>query len=386
MPEEPIAHDMTGEVPALDGVRGLLALWVLLGHTLIGVGGSIPVLNTPGLAVFGFMTLSGFLMAVHFRLREDREPWASPSTWRLFYTRRFFRIAPLYYTALAISFTFHHWFMSGYQQFPQFSSGLTQPLEVLDFNVSSLLLHVSFLFGFSPAQSNNNILPDWSLALEMQFYFLFPFLMLALRRIGPAWFAVSTWLIMSTAQIYSPTYGQPAFLPLVLSAFVIGIMISEAWLERDKFRASVLLVLAMFLSSVRMPAAYQMIPLVLTFLVIFPNLFAYLKVSAPGKLALKLLGGPLGSYIGDRSYSVYLLHMLVLVPLLLMLMRFPEFEQARPLVRFAFVGPIMVILCFAIAGLTFKYIETPFIALGRKLTARTRVGCPAKVRVPVISQ
>jgi peptidoglycan/LPS O-acetylase OafA/YrhL len=368
---EPLKN--SGNIPALDGIRGILALWVLLGHTLVGVGGSIPVLNIPGLAVYGFMTLSGFLMAAHYRLREPSEPWGSIRTWRLFYTRRFFRLAPLYYFALAIAFTFHHWYIPGYQQIAAtFPNGFTSGSGVPGFDLSSVLVHITFLFGLVPSQASNNILPDWSLGLEMEFYFVFPFLMLALRKMGPAWFAVSTWLIMTTAQIYCPQYPQPSFLPLVLSAFVIGIMISEAWLMKDKLKASVLLALAMFLSSVRMPATYQFIPLILMFLVIFPKLFSAFKIERIGNAVLDALGSRFGSYIGDRSYSIYLLHMLLLVPVFLTLMKFPEFDQARPLVRFAIACPIMLGLCFALSELTLKYIEKPFIGLGRRFIAPTR--------------
>jgi peptidoglycan/LPS O-acetylase OafA/YrhL len=382
MNEPAAVGENSGNIPALDGIRGILALWVLLGHTLIGVGGSIPVLNTLGLAVYGFMTLSGFLMAAHYRLREPSEPWRSVKTWRLFYTRRFFRLAPLYYFALAIAFTFHHWYILGYQEIAAaFPNGFTPSSGVPGFELSSILVHATFLFGLIPSQANNNILPDWSLGLEMQFYFVFPFLMLALRKIGPAWFAFATWLIMTTAQKYCPTYPQPSFVPLVLSAFVVGMMVSEAWLTRDKLQASAFLVLAMFLSSVRMPATYQFMPLILTFLVIFPKLFPTFKIHRVGNAALKILGSRFGSYIGDRSYSVYLLHMLVLVPVFITLMKFPEFDQARPLVRFSIASPMVLVLCFAASELTFRFIEKPFIAVGRRLISSTRVVIPSGVEV-----
>jgi peptidoglycan/LPS O-acetylase OafA/YrhL len=43
----------------LDGWRGILALWVLLGHIDHIVGLHMPVLRAPGYAVDVFMVLSG---------------------------------------------------------------------------------------------------------------------------------------------------------------------------------------------------------------------------------------------------------------------------------------------------------------------------------------
>ena len=81
-------------IGALDGLRGGAALWVLIGHATILTGTRIPILSKPDLAVDLFMMLSGFLMCFHYLERRETEPWHRRSTWTLFWTRRFFRIAP----------------------------------------------------------------------------------------------------------------------------------------------------------------------------------------------------------------------------------------------------------------------------------------------------
>src|SRR3546814_20344592 len=48
-----------------------------------------------------FILLSGFLMMFQYRLRAGREDWNAPGTWTAFWTRRFFRLAPLFYVTLA---------------------------------------------------------------------------------------------------------------------------------------------------------------------------------------------------------------------------------------------------------------------------------------------
>jgi peptidoglycan/LPS O-acetylase OafA/YrhL len=161
----------------------------------------------------------------------------------------------------------------------------------------------------------------------------------------------------------------PSFLPLVLTAFVIGMFMSEAWFAKDRMTASALLVLAIFLASVRMPAKFQAIPLAMIFLINFPDLFERLKIKRLGTAVANGLGGRVGLFLGDRSYSVYLLHMLILVPFLTVVEAMPWFEHSTPSVRFAVVAPIMLVSCYALASITLMAIENPFIAMGRRLTA-----------------
>jgi len=62
-------------IGCLDGLRGLAALWVLLGHSLQLTGWHLPILSSPDLGVDLFIMLSGFLMVFHYRLRESANPW-----------------------------------------------------------------------------------------------------------------------------------------------------------------------------------------------------------------------------------------------------------------------------------------------------------------------
>ncbi len=50
-----------------------------------------------------FILLSGFLMVFQYRLRAGAEDWSAPGTWAAFWARRFFRLAPLFYVALAVA-------------------------------------------------------------------------------------------------------------------------------------------------------------------------------------------------------------------------------------------------------------------------------------------
>ena len=116
------------------------------------------------------MMISGFLMAHNCLARSEREPWEAWSTWRTFWVRRYFRIAPAYYLLLLIALAIGP-MLGSYraaigEPFPQ---TLTPAARYLDASLSNVWYHVTFLFGTLPDHAFRTPLPDWSIGLEMQF-------------------------------------------------------------------------------------------------------------------------------------------------------------------------------------------------------------------------
>lgn len=201
-----------GSVALLDPLRALCAISVIAWHISDRVPFRLPVFSSAAFAVDIFMNISGFLMMYHYFLREASEPWGSKRTTLFFYIRRFFRIAPLYYLLVL---TLFFWRRPGEWDW--------------------LANRLFFTFGFYPHQATNCIMPDWSIALEMQFYLVFPALTLLIRRIGFGPFFCVMSAIAAVANLlisyYSTSapgllgnYPQPTLLPLKIHIFAVGMV------------------------------------------------------------------------------------------------------------------------------------------------------------------
>ena len=145
-----------GHLPELDGIRGIAALMVFFHHMCYiginpagwtsGIVGSLYRLTSVwDTGVDVFFVLSGFLISS--LLIRDRQ---SPAYYKDFYWKRALRIFPLYaLTALGILI-----FIPGYGRF--------------------ILLCAFFVANFANVFHVPSIGPFWTLAIEEQFYLLWP--------------------------------------------------------------------------------------------------------------------------------------------------------------------------------------------------------------------
>jgi len=351
---------------ALDGLRGAMSLWVLLGHTCAFTGMNfIPVLRSPHYAVDGFMILSGFLMAYHYLLRAEKEPWTKPRTWTTFYIRRFFRLSPLYYLLLIPAYLlkaqYDHWkavvetVVDVAQRAPDNPAVTWQHVA----------LHISYLFGLSPTYHASLVLPDWSLSLEMQFYLVFPFLMLFVLRFG--WIAFSlvctgVWLVSSSSYLgYAQQFVQPSPLVLSLIWFVIGMLWAAAHLAGDTpaSRKKVLLACGLSLLS---RDIHDVILVVVFAWVIFGSGRLLLGGTLP--YLRRLLSNRFSALLADASYSVYLLHLLILTPIAFLLCT--QFHMAS-VARFLAAAILTMAISYGLAR-PLELLENAGIKLGKRLS------------------
>jgi peptidoglycan/LPS O-acetylase OafA/YrhL len=367
-------------IGCLDGLRGCAALWVLMGHAMLLTGFRVPVLGAADLGVDLFIMLSGFLMVHHYEDRRAREPWGETSTWAAFWTRRFFRISPLYYVILAVALAIAP--MLGDMRAEigaAVANSATDSVRYYDQSLSNALMHVTYLFGLSPDYAFRTPLPDWSIGLEMQYYAAFPLIMLLVARFGYlAVTAVATALCVLSIFVFHGFLSQfpmPALLVFKLPVFAAGMLVAADLRSGKPGNPVCLLLAASFtvLSDVGLGVDVRTIYRLVLFFGFAVLLEAHLlPVARRPVVALRtLLGTPFFRFLGDASYCVYLVHLLVMIPVTAWAI--DTFGAGQPLpLRFAMVLPVTLALVLPIAWLCKITIEDTGIRMGRAIISRAR--------------
>jgi len=339
--------------PHLDGVRAIAVYLVVAFHAgLGGVSGGF-------IGVDVFYVLSGFLVtSILLRDLVSRER----IDWRRFYSRRVRRILPAACLTLVVSAAAY--------------AVIATPLEMQDavggFRAAFLyvanwfFLHQSASY-FGPNVNTNPVLHFWSLAVEEQFYVLWPIIfggVFALARRAPRW-------------QWSLTRGTVLALGLISGAaawHLAAINIDRAYYGTDT-RAYQLLAGAFLAltpqvtrASGRMGAIVDALALValsgvvivstslvdvspitrgMITVVVVVALIAALE-SAPSRRTSRMLGARPVTYLGRVSYATYLWHW----PLVVLITRD---HQVGPLPLFLIVAPGSTVL----AVLSFHLVEMP---------------------------
>jgi peptidoglycan/LPS O-acetylase OafA/YrhL len=354
------------QVEALESLRGVAALMVVVYHLVELVHVALPttlgfVKTHFGLGVPLFYALSGFVLSHGYQHRLE-----SRGQVRAFFARRFFRIAPLFYAVVGAWLVIHYLLWDKVQ------------------TSQALFLNATFLYGLVPGAHMSIAWAGWSIGVEMLFYALFPFISLWATSGRSAWALFAGSLVFSAAV-------QNTFLGLSLDSyaymnlgtqlpfFMVGVACSRTWADIGYPRSprwSRILLLAFAAAAVVMVA----VPAAWTFLYSVPMgnlehnawtlIFGALVLAAyTGRFSL-LESGPLRR-LGKLSFSVYLVHPLIMLAFIeLGLSPWLAAHFERPLVQFLCAAVGAVACIWAASELTFRLIEQPGMALGRRVTMK----------------
>ena len=335
---------ITSKIPQIQGLRALAALLVTLFHAKWVSGGFI--------GVDIFYVISGFLIT-GLLLREIER--TGTINFKDFYARRFKRLLPTSFFVLAITAVISWALIPATMR------------SSLGRDVIAASLYVSnYLFAWWQADYQNldatpsPVIHYWSLAVEEQFYFIWPMLILifftlakALKnRIFLTYFVAAITLTSFIFSIYlTETSPIWAFYSLPTRAWELGL--------------GALLVLIPPIKTKKFVGLFGFTLLIISAFVFnegtaFPGINAALPVLGTVLLLATINSWPpvlndvansrLFQWLGEISYPLYLWHW----PLLVL----PSTYLARPLEVYERV--LAIIATILLADLTHRFIEEPF--------------------------
>jgi peptidoglycan/LPS O-acetylase OafA/YrhL len=289
-------------LPQLDGLRGLAIAIVVLGHMVVfPVGFGLTRLGPlPPLGVNLFFVLSGYLITrILLDTRNKTNYYLS------FYARRALRIWPLYFLVLGILFfvTNHRVAALTFDD-----TRLRWPFFVL--YVQNLVYKQAAMLG--PVALG----VTWSLAVEEQFYTLWPTIVRSLSNVTLKRLLVMVIAIAPVARFFCPQFGfDPYINPLCrFDAMAMGGLVAIWMTEREPSREKISRV------------AWSIVPIALLFAALgyATGIFHLISKTVESALWTTLLLGALSSalviramshsllrFLGKISYCAYLVHFII---------------------------------------------------------------------------
>ncbi len=363
--------DTTGAAPAapriasIEGLRGILALWVLFSHVVSAAGlgddwtGLARVLYVGTHAVDAFVIVSGFV--IFYLLDTAKEGYGR------FLARRALRLYPVYLIALLVSAALLPATIAAYRAapFPHPHNDYLVAIAEASWErlPAHMAAHLTMLHAMVPAwrlpHTNYAILTQgWSLSLEWQFYVLAPALLWALLR--SRWTALAA--IALACLLSLVPHGGQGFLPHHVGGFATGIACYFVWRSQPRLGWPLLLPAGVALAFLVTES-----PALVVWSAVFLATLAPASLGAPALHAV-LQSRPLLT-LGRWSYSIYLVHTIVLVPALALLTA----GGAAALGPWGFLALLLALTLagtLVLAALLYRYVEAPCIAFGRRMGTR----------------
>lgn len=346
----------------IDGLRGIAILMVVFCHAF---GDALsqhyvtyyfeqtrPLFLSGARGVQLFFMVSAFTLMHSSLVRFNKESKPILS----FYLRRAFRILPMWWINAIVSGIYY------------------------SKSLKAIILTGTMAFGFLSFDESKTAFPGgWSIFVEECFYLFFPWIVLRLTKVKTAiLFFIGLIVIQVSWLKYAADLGVRStnnfinLFPLAhLPFFGTGILIYLLF-KNEKTRAF-LNVKKGWLIDGALIALTLTVSLTSVVTSIFHLALIFVGAFTPGSFVHYLAHRKWIINFGLRCYSIYLLHFALLDsmhPVKKYLMTALELESAHAELRALVWVPLVLVCVYSLSTITWKYIELPFIHLGKKLISR----------------
>lgn len=349
-------------IQALDGLRGLMALFVLVAHYFGEVENGVRGLAIGWVAVVMFFVLSGFVVG-----RQILATTLTPGFLRAFFVRRLCRSLPVYVVTVLAAFGL----LALFQGSPWLAGSHAIPLW------SYLTFSQNFAMVTLGDPGVRWLAPTWTLTVEQQFYLLAPLLFLIVPRrylltgllLGAGASVVFRGAILGSTD--APAIASLVLLPASTDALLLGL--AAAVVVRQNRLRGLHWVLALRIAAPLALFAACGLRLIggeegTIFAIWGPTLVAigcaaFLLAIVRGAPEAQRMQSPFLRFTGRISYSLYLTHLTVLALMHgVLLAAPPDIGTGVELAVTLAAVPVAILAGWLLTAL----VEQPVTALGRR--------------------
>lgn len=372
----------------LDSLRGLAILAILLVHSslytenLSSLVGQIVYQGARGVQLFLILSALTIFMSIDRRIKTEEN-----KLYQNFFIRRFFRIAPLYYFAIFLYIIIHgvadNYWRGG----------------AINVTTLNIIAHLFFVNGWNPYWINSIMGVEWCVAIEMTFYLIVPFIYKKIKNLTQS--IIFLLISLSVLVLVNNVMYQKNFIPQTglrydfifmwfpsqLPIFALGLVLYFILfkdgnlkteienMENKKTVSYICIAISVYLcitfssqgNEILKIGKYELLPVYFLY-----GLFFIVLIYGLAVYPAKILVNKFTSFIGKISFSIYLIHFLIIkltLPLIKNFFKTNTFfmNNSSNTLRLLFGYIIVLALSIPISYLTYKFIEEPMGNVGKKI-------------------
>lgn len=348
----------------IDAIKGLAIIAIVLYHLQVVEGYKIPELlksvinqGARGVQLFFIISALTLCMSLSKQIKEGKHFWLN------YLTRRFFRIAPVFYLIVLLNYFIFHINPADYI-----------PAHI-PFSVGLLISSITFINGLNPYWMGTTVPGGWIITVTVMFYLLLPFIMRKITNLLSTFKLLAISLILWNIVIFVitrfPSLNSQAVMRFYISAFIItqlpvficGIVLFHVIrdhydLDNMKPWSGILLFFSLLVYLSLEKVIYVLPTHFLPSVAL--TVFIYSQCLHPSKLIVNKFF----IFIGKISYSIFLTHFFVI----LYMSKYINFTiEINPIFNLIAHFGVLIVLSIAISIIVHYFIEIPGVRIGEKI-------------------